>query len=93
MGKNIVSIWIDTTQLFKICVHFLDIAFINSYTIYCKVCKKRQKPMNRLEFRQTLIRNFVSERRNELNIPTTEKKVKKNSNIKMKQQKRKKLSL
>lgn len=61
----------------KVFYHLLEIAFVNSYIIYSKICQKNKvNQISRLDFRKGLIRNLVSEKRNELNIPTTGKKLK-----------------
>ena len=60
----------------KVFLHLLEIGFFNSYIIYSKICQTSNvNPLSRLDFRKNLIRNLLSEKRNELNIPTTAKKV------------------
>lgn len=59
----------------KIFFHFLEIAVINSYIIYTKICQdKDKKPMSHLLFRKEIIRELVYDLRESLKVPSTEKK-------------------
>jgi len=59
----------------RVFYHLLEIAFNNSYILYRQTLQKEnRKFLDRLEYRKSIIRELVSERRNEKNTPCTEKK-------------------
>ena len=67
----------------KIFFHFLEIAVLNSYVIYKKVCEENRHKsiMSQLEFRKGVIRQLISELRTQNNVPSTHKKVSSRSSI------------
>ena len=60
----------------KVFFHFLEIAIVNSYTIYKSICESQSaKIMSHLEFRKEIIRELVSDVRQDKEIPSTPKKI------------------
>ena len=63
--------------------HFLEIALINSYIIYTRVCQKKNvgKILSHLDFRKEIIRKLVGGIRSQKQIESTNKKVVKKKSL------------